>query len=55
MSKIKSTKESNPKLGTSNQIVVELELSTMKLDDVCVKPKVSLEDKVYLETYYHHS
>jgi len=23
--------------------------------DVCVKPEVSLEDKVYPETYYHHS
>jgi hypothetical protein len=27
----------------------------MKSKDVSVKPEVSLEDKVYLETYYHHS
>jgi hypothetical protein len=27
----------------------------MKLKEFCVKLKVSLEDKVYLETYYHHS
>jgi hypothetical protein len=27
----------------------------VKSEDFCVKPEVSLEDKVYLETYYHHS
>jgi hypothetical protein len=30
-------------------------LSIVKSEDFCVRPKVSLEDKVYLETYYHHS
>jgi hypothetical protein len=30
-------------------------LSIMKLEEFCVKPKVSLEDKVYPETYYHHN
>ncbi len=29
--------------------------STMKSKDICVKPEVSLEDKVYIETYYRHS
>jgi hypothetical protein len=29
--------------------------STMKSKDFYVKLKVSLEDKVYPETYYHHS
>jgi hypothetical protein len=46
MSEIKSTKEYDPKQGTSDQ--------TMKLKDSFVKPKVSLEDKVYPKTYYHH-
>jgi hypothetical protein len=27
----------------------------VKSKDFCVKPEVLLEDKVYLETYYHHS
>jgi len=27
----------------------------MKLENFCVKPKVSLKDKVYPKTYYHHS
>jgi len=26
----------------------------MKSEDFCVRPKVSLEKKVYLKTYYHH-
>jgi hypothetical protein len=29
--------------------------STVKLEDFCVRLKVSLEDKVYLESYYHHN
>jgi hypothetical protein len=29
--------------------------STTKLEDIYVKPKISLEDKVYPKTYYHHS
>jgi hypothetical protein len=32
---------------TSNQIAMQLKPSTVKLKDVCVRPKVSLEDKVY--------
>jgi hypothetical protein len=27
----------------------------MKSEDFCVKREVSLENKVYLKTYYHHS
>jgi hypothetical protein len=27
----------------------------MKLEDFCVRLEVSLEDKVYPETYYHHN
>ncbi len=55
ISKIKSTKESNSKQRMLNQIVIEVVPSTVKSKDICVKPKVSLEDKVYFETYYHHS
>jgi hypothetical protein len=29
--------------------------SIVKLEDFCVSTKVSLEDKDYPETYYHHS
>ncbi len=42
-----STKEYDPKQGTSDQ--------TMISKDFFVKPEVSLEDKVYPKTYYHHS
>jgi hypothetical protein len=27
----------------------------MRSRDFCVRPKVSLEDKVYVETYYHYN
>ncbi len=30
-------------------------VSTTKTIEFNVKPKTSLEDKVYLKTYYHHS
>jgi hypothetical protein len=52
---IRTNGESNIKRRTSNQIATKLEPSTVKSKDVCVRPKVSLKDKVYLETYYHHS
>jgi hypothetical protein len=29
--------------------------STVKSEDICVRLEVSLEDKVYQETYYHHN
>jgi hypothetical protein len=47
VSEIRSTKESNPKQKTLNQTTTEMVLSIVKLEDFCVKPKVSLEDKVY--------
>jgi hypothetical protein len=34
---------------------MELEPSIVKSKDVFVKLEDSLEDKVYLKTYYHHS
>jgi len=52
---IRSTKESNLEQGTSNQLIVEVMSSTMRLEEFCVRLKVSLEDKVYPKTYYHHS
>jgi hypothetical protein len=30
-------------------------VSTIKTKEFNVKPEISLEDKVYLKTYYHHS
>jgi len=47
VSEIRSTKESNPKQKTLDQTTTEMVLSIVKLKDFCVKPKVSLEDKVY--------
>jgi predicted metalloprotease len=54
LSKIRTIRESNLKGGTSYQTIVELEPSIIKSEDVCVRLEVSLEDKVYLKTYYHH-
>jgi hypothetical protein len=54
VSKIRSTKESNPKQRTLDQIVAKVLPSTMKLKKNCVKLRVSLKDKVDLKTYYHH-
>jgi hypothetical protein len=55
VSEIRSTKESDLKQKTLDQTTTEMVLSIVKLEDFCVKPKVSLEDKVYLETYYNHN
>jgi len=52
---IKINGESNPKQGTSNQGATKVAPSTTKSEDFYVRPKISLEDKVYLETYYHHT
>jgi len=54
VSKIRSIKETNLEQRILDEIVVELVPLTIKSEDFCVKLKVSLEDKVYLETYYHH-
>ncbi len=53
--KIKSTEEFDLEQRISYQIVAEVTSSIMKLEDFCVTLEVSLEDKVYPETYYHHS
>ncbi len=55
VSEIRSTKESDLEQKTLDQTTTEMVLSIVKLEDFCVKPKVSLEDKVYLETYYNHN
>jgi hypothetical protein len=53
--KIKSTKESDPNQMTLDQTIIEMVPPIMKSKDFCVKLEVSLEDKVYLKTYNHHS
>jgi hypothetical protein len=53
--KIKNIQEFDPKQGTLEPIVAEVVPSTVKSKDFCVKLEVSLEDKVYPKTYYHHS
>ncbi len=55
VSEIRSTKESDLEQKTLDQTTTEMVLSIVKLEDFCVKPKVSLEDKVYPETYYNHN
>ncbi len=47
--------ESNLEQGISNQTDVKVVPSTMKSEHFCVKLEVSLEDKVYPKTYYHHN
>jgi hypothetical protein len=54
-SKIKSTEEFDPKQRTSYQIITKVVPSIVKLEDFCVRVEVSLENKVYPNTYYHHS
>jgi hypothetical protein len=55
VSEIKSIEKIDAKHRTSNQIVVEVVPSTLKSKDLFVRPKVSLEDKVYPKTCYHKS
>ncbi len=55
MSKIKSIEESNIGQGTSDQRITKVVPSRIKSKDFYVRPNISLKDKVYLETYYHHS
>jgi hypothetical protein len=43
------------KQKTTYQTAAKMVFSTMKSENFCVKLEVSLEDYVYLETYYHHS
>ncbi len=52
--KIKINGEFEPKQGILDQGVAKIVASITKTTEFNVKPKTSLEDKVYLETYYHH-
>jgi hypothetical protein len=47
--------KSKLKQGTSNQRATKVVPSTIKPEDFYVKQEISLEDKVYPETYYHHT
>jgi hypothetical protein len=53
--KIRNTKGFGPKLRTLNQTFAKVVPSIIKSKKFCVKLKVSLEEKVYSKTYYHHS
>ncbi len=55
VSKIKNIKEFDNEQRTLNQTNAEVVPSIVKLEDFYVKLDVSLENKVYLKTYYHHS
>jgi uncharacterized membrane protein len=55
ISKIRIGEKFELKQRTSDQRITEVVLSTKKLKDFYVKLEVSLEDKVYPKTYYHHS
>jgi hypothetical protein len=55
VSKIRSTKQLDPEQRTLNQTTIKLVPSIVKSKDFYVIPKVSLEDKVYPKTYYHHN
>jgi hypothetical protein len=55
VSKIRSIEEFAPGQGTLEHKIVEMVHSIIKSEDFYVRPKISLEDKVYCETYYHHS
>ncbi len=51
---IKGIEEFDPKQRISNQTVAKIVPSIVKSKGFCVRLSVSLENKVYLETYYHH-
>jgi hypothetical protein len=55
VSKIKNIKEFDNEQRTSNQTNAEVVPSIVKLENFYVKLDVSLENKVYLKTYYHHN
>ncbi len=55
VSKIRISEKSELEQGTSYQRTTKVVPSITKLEDFHVKPKISLEDKVYPKTYYHHS
>jgi hypothetical protein len=53
--KIKISEKFELEQGTSYQRTTKVLFLTTKLEDFYAKLKISLEDKVYLETYYHHT
>ncbi len=55
VSEIRINEEYDPKQRTSNQRATEVVPSTTKPKDFYVRLEISLEDKVYPKTYYHHS
>jgi hypothetical protein len=55
VSEIRSTEEFDLEQRTLDQTITKVVPSTMKSKDFYVKLEVSLEDKVYPKTYYHHS
>jgi hypothetical protein len=55
VSKIKSIEEFDLEQKTLDQTTIEVVPSTLKSKDFFVRLEVSWEDKVYLETYYHHN
>ncbi len=55
VSKIKINEKSKPQQGTSNQGTTKVVPLITKTIEFNVKPQISIEDKVYPETYYHHN
>jgi len=55
VSKIRTNWEFDLERRTLDQKIAKLESLTVKSKYVCVKLKVSLEDKVYPKPYYHYS
>ncbi len=55
VTKIKINGESEPKERISDKKTTEVMALTTKITKFNVKPKTSMEDKVYLEIYYHHN
>jgi hypothetical protein len=52
---IRNIEKLDPGQGTSYQRAIEVMPSIIKSKDFYVKLEISLEDKVYPKTYYHHS
>jgi len=55
VTKIKINGESEPKERISDKKTTEVMALTTKITKFNVKPKTSMEDKVYLKIYYHHN
>ncbi len=55
VSKIRINEKSNLEQGTSYQRTTKVVPLITKPEDFHVKPNISLEDKAYPKTYYHHN